>query len=465
MTPAGMYLPAWGTPAGELARAACAGAAFLVILVIAELWQRRFAPPVEWTRKFVHFAGGVVIATFPWAFSTHWSVLGLGVAMLAMFALGRRAGILRSVTGVARPSAGERWYPVGVYLLFVVARHEPVLWLIALSSLVVSDTAAALLGGAYGKHTFFAAHDRKSIEGSAAFFAATFFGVHLTLLLLTPIERGASVLIAFQIALLVTSFEAISLRGNDNLIVPLVTYYLLVKMTPKPAANIGFQLLVQLAILAAMLLVAQRTRVLSWAGALAAHLAIYAAFSLGGPAWSVAPVAALAGFVVLDRRVAADGGRHQVEAVFWISIVGVALIFLDNTFATMVPRGHPLGVGHPFAVPYVGALAAPATIIAYQYLRLRRSSWSRPVAAALAVGAGWLLVAPASLAAGGITTVRAYAIVGAMCATAIALYIAARRIVRRRSETGDLRLLGLAVALAVAAWTMVHLEAFVKGEP
>ncbi len=458
------YLPAWGTPAGELARAACAGAAFLVILVIAELWQRRLAPPVEWTRKFVHFAGGVVIATFPWAFSTHWSVLGLGIAMLAIFAGGRRFGILRSVTGVERPSAGERWYPAGVYLLFVVARHEPVLWLIALSSLVVSDAAAALLGGAYGKHTFFAASDRKSIEGSAAFFAATFLGVHLTLLLLTPIERGASVLIALQIALLVTSFEAISLRGNDNLIVPLVTYYLLVKMGSKPAASLGFQLLVQLAFLGAMLLVAWRTRALSWAGALAAHLAIYAAFSLGGPAWSVAPIAALAGFVMLDRRVAIDGGRHQVEAVFWISIVGVAVIFLDNTFATLVPPGHPLGTGHPFAVPYVGALAAPATIIAYQYLRLRRSAWSKPAAAGLAVVAGWLLVAPASLAAGGIATVRAHVIVAAMCATAVPLYIAARRIVRRRSETGDLRLQGLTVALAVTVWTIVHLQAFVKGE-
>lgn len=463
MTALHAYLPPWGTPAGELARAAIAGAAFVTILAIAELWQRRFSPPVEWTRKLVHFAGGAVIAFFPWAFSTHWTVLGLGAAMLAIFAVARRLGMLRSVTGVERTSAGERWYPVGVYLLFVVARHEPVLWLIALSSLVVSDTAAALLGGAYGRHTFFAAHDRKSIEGSAAFFAATFLGVHLTLLLLTPIERGACVLIALQIALLVTSFEAISLRGNDNLIVPLVTYYLLVKMVPKPAGSIGFQLLVQLAILGAMLMIAWRTRVLSVAGALAAHLAVYAAFSLGGPAWSVAPIMALAGFVMLDRRVAIDGGRHQVEAVFWISIVGVALIVLDNTFATLVRPG-PLGSGHPFAVPYVAALSAAAAIVGYQYLRLRRSAWSRPVAAALAVIAGVVLVAPVSLAVGGIASVRAYAIVVAACATAVPLYIAARRIVRRRSETADLRLQGLAVAVAVAVWTLVYLRAFVKGE-
>src|SRR5439155_2289778 len=100
-------------------------------------------------------------------------------------------------------------------------------------------------------------------------------------------------------------------------------------MTPKPAEIIGGELGAELLLLAIALAVSWRTRTLSWAGAVAAHLAIYAAFSLGGPAWSVAPALALAGFVALDARTGKHGGRHQVEAVFWVSIVGVALIFLD----------------------------------------------------------------------------------------------------------------------------------------
>src|SRR2546428_23364 len=116
----------------------------------------------------------------------------------------------------------------------------------AWGSLVVSDPAAGLLGRACGRLAFFAASDRKSVEGSAAFFVAAFLGVHLALLLLTGVARDASVLIALQLALIVTSFEAISLHGNDNLVVPLATYYLLVKMTPKPAENIGGELAAEL---------------------------------------------------------------------------------------------------------------------------------------------------------------------------------------------------------------------------
>jgi phytol kinase len=452
-------LPPWGTWAGELARMALVGAAFVALLAVAELWQRRSAPPVEFTRKFVHFGGGLVIAVFPWAFSTHWTVLLLGAGMLVIFFAARRLGLLASVTGVERRSAGELWYPVGVYLLFVVARHQPAFWLIALSSLILSDTAAALLGRAYGRHAFFAAQDRKSVEGSAAFFLVTFLGVHLTLLLLTGVGRGASVLVAFQIALLVTTCEAVSLGGNDNLVVPLATYYLLVKMTSKPAGVIALQLAAQLGILLTMLLLAWRTRALSPAGALAAHLAIYAAFSLGGPAWSVAPALALAGFVLLDRRARRDGGRHQVRAVFWVSIVGVALIFIDNTFATLVPRPHPLGSGHPFAVPYVGALAAPLGIMVYQYLRLERAAWSRSVTLVASAALSWLLVVPIGLAAlGRFTDSRALAITAAMCAIALPLYLLGRRVARRRTESADFRLQALAVALAALTCTLVHLR-------
>src|SRR5439155_491523 len=251
--------------------------------------------------KFVHFGGGVVAAVFPWAFSTHWTVLGLGALMRATFVVARRAGLLASVTAVERRSTGELWYPVGVYLLFVIARHQPVFWLIALSS--------------------------------------------------------------------------------------------------RPAESIALERAAELAMLLVALVLAWRTRVLSWAAAIAAHLAIYAAFSLGGPAWSVAPALALAGFVTLDARSGRRGGRHQVQAVFWVSIVGVVLIFLDNTFATLLPGQHRLSVGHPFVVPDVGALAAPAAIVAYQFLRLARAAWSRAATIAAAAGAGWALVAPLGLAA------------------------------------------------------------------
>lgn len=360
-------LPAHGTPAGELARGALVALAFGALFVAAEVWRRRGAPPVEWTRKLVHMGGGIVCGAFPWLFESHWSVLALAALSAGTLTLGRRARLLTSVTGVERRSHGEIWFPVAVYVLFAVARHQPAYYAISLAVLVFSDAAAALIGRAYGRLAYAVGEDRKSIEGSVVFFVVTFLAVHLALLLGTPMERTASVLVAAQIALLVASFEAISLRGNDNFVVPLGTYYLLVKMTPHTATEIGTQLLAQLGLLVLASVIAWRTRFLTLSGAVAAHLVLYAAFSLGGPAWTLAPLGALAGFLVLDARHATvrglPHGGHQVHALYHVSIVAVLLLFADNSLATLLPISPALSSGHPLFPLFVGALAAPLAIV------------------------------------------------------------------------------------------------------
>ena len=59
-------LPPFGTPAGEVVRAALVGTAFTLIFAFAELWTRQFHPNPEWPRKFVHLAGGTVALGLPW---------------------------------------------------------------------------------------------------------------------------------------------------------------------------------------------------------------------------------------------------------------------------------------------------------------------------------------------------------------------------------------------------------------
>lgn len=458
------WLPTFGTFPRELLGLVLALAAFGTLFGAAELWRRRAAPPVEWTRKFVHVGSGLISATFPWLFSSHVTVLVLLAFSVGGLALGRRHGLVPSVTGVERHSRGEVWFPVGVYLLFVVARHQPMFWLISLATLVFSDAAAALIGRAYGRFAYAVGDDQKSLEGSLVFMVATFLAVHVTLLLGTGIERSASVMVAAQIALLAASFEAISMRGNDNLVVPLGTYYLLLKMTPQPAESIALQLLAQVALLGVTSVIAWRTRLLTLSGAVAAHLALYAAWSLGSPGWTLAPLGALGGYLVLDGRYGGHHGvpqgGHQVRAIYYTSIVGVLAIFADNSFATLLPRYETLRFGHPFRPLMVGAFAAPLAIVAWEVFEsvpvVRRGS-------TLARGAGALGVAVVAVLLPGLAVLGSHATVETLTIAALVPVLALPAHLNLRPSlrlghglAGRLRLMALATLLATVVTMLIH---------
>lgn len=449
-------------PAGaatELTRVALVALGFGALLALAEAWRHFFQPRPEWTRKFVHVSAGLVTAAFPWLFAQPASVLFLGGLFAAILLLSRRKGWLRSLHGVNRRSEGDLYFLLSVALLYLTGRDRPVFYLVAILLLVVSDSLAALLGTSYGRWTYAVEGGRRSFEGSAVFFLTAMLGVHLPLLLLTDIGRAESIVIAVQLALLVTSLEAISLRGSDNLIVPLGAYYLLVKMTPYPASWITLQLGGQLLILALVGLVAWRCRLLTVSGAVTAHLFFYAAWALGGPSWALAPALALAALTAMYRRAQPTTGQpdplYQVAAVFYVSIVAFVLLFLDDTFQTLLPGPAWLRNGHPFYAPYVGAVAGQLAILAWLQLEAMSEgqakpgrTWSAgPVAAGL-LAFGW--VVPLGLAVGphGLT---AAGLLGAalVCWGGLALYALGRRRAHEPLERiRDLRLQACGVAAA-----------------
>lgn len=449
----GSVLPPPGTPAGEAARAAAVGGLFLLLFAAAEVWRRWARPPVEWTRKSVHIGGGMVALAFPWIFSSHWTVLGLGVAFGLILWGTRKLGLLGSVHGVERRSEGGLYYPVAIYLLFLIGADTPVFYLISLLALVLSDAFAALLGTAYGRHTYRVETDQRSVEGSAVFFFTTFLGVHLPLLLLTDVGRAATVLVAVQIALLVTFLEAVSLRGNDNLIVPIATYYLLAKLTPHTSSFIAGQLLAQLLILAAIGWLAWRSRLLTVSGALAATLFFYGALALGGVVWVVAPAVAIAVFLGFYQRSRSRPGSrtpsYQVLAVFYTGIVPLALYALSDTLETV--RGSPggAGPGDPVYPVYLGAVAAQLAMLVLVWMEGpdpdRRLAAQRALPALL-VGTA---VIPIGALAGAVAGVG-WGVALATAAAGFATYLALRQ-VTPGPGMADLRVHAVCTAMGAAA--------------
>src|SRR6185503_18169760 len=199
--------------------------------------------------------------------------------------------------------------------------------------------------------------------------------------------------------------------------------------------------------------------------AIAVHLVLYAAFSLGGAWWPVAPGIALLACLWLDPntlRPLASERRYQVLAVFYLSIVAVLMIFADNTFATLVRGAERLQHGHPFFEPFVSVLAAQVGMLAYSYARSRRGTrrWPPYLAATAAIAIGWVTIAPL-----GVWVVRralpleALAITIATCAVAVVVYAFARRLPRwPRGAKWDLRLQSLCAAFAALVLVPLHLR-------
>jgi phytol kinase len=458
------WLPPFGTLAGEAARAGLISLFLVALFAAGEAWRHWGNPPAEWTRKGAHVGAGVITAAFPWLIAWHWTVLLLALGFAVIIFGTRRLGWLQSIHGVERHSQGGIYYPVAIYLLFLLAGDRPVFYLISLLVLMVSDSLAALLGSEYGKAIYTVETDRRSLEGSAVFLLATFMAVHLPLLLATDTGRPATVLIAAQIALTVTIFEGISPGGSDNLVVPLATYFLLAIMTPRPASHVAKQLTAQLVITLLVGLLAWRFRFLALSSAMGLALVVYGAYALGGSEWTIAPALAVlcfAGYYLVARRREPEAGAgYHIRTLFYVAGVATLLFFANNAVERLVPGVHARSPD-PLYVAYVGVAAAQVMIAMFAHLQRvpaerRRAPWGLAATGALV---GYLVVVPMGLAVGvaGIT-LWGLAMAAVICVVSLVLYLSVRRMAAwPKVAPWDLRLQALSTAAATALVLPLHL--------
>jgi dolichol kinase len=264
-------------------------AAFLTLIGLAELWRITASPPVEWTRKLVHAGGGLTSLAIPLVIESHWVVLVLALGMGAVFLVSRAFGWLPSLHAVERRTRGVEYYPVSVYVLFLLTRGRPWLYVCCLLVLALSDAIAALVGKRFGRIQYEVDGNQKSLEGSAAFFGVTLAVIALPLLLWPDPTIPPAVnclLVAVLAALLATGFEAISLEGRDNLWLPLGVCIVLRKLLRQPTEELVAQNIAFLGITLAIAAACYFAHAFNVGATLVFLLTTYAAWSLGSPDWA-----------------------------------------------------------------------------------------------------------------------------------------------------------------------------------
>jgi len=313
---------------------------FVGLLLACELWRKLANAEPEHTRKLAHLGSGIGCLAIPFLIKSPWMVLAVALTMSSAFALSQKLGILKSLHAVGRKSRGSEYYPVAIFLTFLIAQGNVAIYVASVLVLAVGDAFAALVGIKYGQIHYEVEESKKSVEGSLAFMVIAFLSIHLPLLLLTDLPREHCVLSALLVATLVTLFEAVSLGGADNLFIPIGVSVALQKIIAAPVHEAAFQTASLYVMAITVFAIAYRVRWFNVGATLVVILYAFGAWALGGWMWALPVVIGLittmlGGLRASNRRAGSVKVRYiagMVAPPFLFLILGNMLKELDWFF-------------------------------------------------------------------------------------------------------------------------------------
>ena len=181
-------------------------------------------------RRLVHMANGVGIASAYALFFEHSQVVHIfGVIACLVYILDRvrihypelmarvptmNRGLFRAEEQVKEAAMT----PYAISILLTLITFPKTISVIAIYTLAIADPLSAIVGIRWGRRRIV---PDKSLEGSAAFFAATFAITAGVLYVATLAPLGSVALVAFLLATIASTVEMVPLRIDDNLTIPL----------------------------------------------------------------------------------------------------------------------------------------------------------------------------------------------------------------------------------------------------
>jgi len=368
----------------ELATGAALAGVIILILVAAELWRRLGSPRPELTRKLIHTSTGVITLTFPFLLRSAWTVLALTSSFALLVWSGKRLGFLKSLHGIERESQGARLYPLAVFILFMATRGRPWLYVASMLVLGVSDALAAVVGSRYGTRHFEIGDAKRSLEGSLVFLVVAFLVIHLPLLLMTGLPRESTVLVALLAAAMATAVEAVSVRGTDNLFVPLIVYIVLDRLAGLPPGDLVALNLGALFLGVVLTFVMNRARGFNAGGIIGLVLFTVAVWTFGPASWALPFFLGLAAYLplwFLPPRIGSVPAAVVLEALL-------------PAFAVLAASAGFRNAGF-FHGPYMAtiSLLTALCIVGRFQRKWGKKWWSRPAVGLAAAVPAWLLAA------------------------------------------------------------------------
>ncbi len=444
------------------------GAAILLtvlfaVLAAGELWARIGTPDAEQSRKFVHLGSAAGCLLFPFLIESPFVVGAMAAGMSAFFAFAGRVELLESLHGVERTSRGSEYYALAIFLVFLLAADD--LWVYFSSVLIlgVADAFAALVGTRWGRLRYSVQESTKSLEGSLAFFLITCAAVLLTAPLFADIPWPNLVHIAVATAVLLTCFEAISLKGADNLLVPVAAAVILEKLAADPLSVLLFQNLHLLAIFAGMFTANLAARRIAGSeeppfdagGIIAFAMFAFGAWALAGAPWALPVWVGFIGAIgawFASRRLTGVDLSMRIRPTYRALLLPFAVILVANVLRDWTSfYAVYLGVGAVVLSCAVTTLWRPNTAV-------RGPLYSTRFCTIVGLAAALVVVVPAWLWYPQLSPVTALVIIAVTPAVSALNFRIVERRARRQDDDYYWPASQLALAFAVGLGMYAALE-------
>lgn len=355
-----------GTFLNELQGALLISVVAISALVLAELLSRITALPAELTRKFAHIGSGFAVLLIPVFIENSFTVLALALSFCGLMLGTHATGMLGGVHGVERGLGGVLWYPVTGWVTFFVVfdlREGTYLeYAIPILVLACADAMGAVVGKRWGKHKYevIPGHFR-SLEGSFTFFIVALLCIAPPLAFGQMTSPWKALAVGLLVSALATMYEAVSVHGIDNLLVPFGTLMFLDYLIPLTGSQLALQAFVIISICVTGLILRWHRPVTGGSGA-AYVLSVYTILVFGGLSWLPALAALIAVFMVYERLTPVPAPYAKARYELATTVIGLTapVIFAFLFYATNDPV-----IRHAIYVGYVASIVCQAAVLAF----------------------------------------------------------------------------------------------------
>jgi dolichol kinase len=199
---------------------------FICLIIISEYAYRHYHINPEITRKASHVASGIFSLSFVMIFDSHFYVLIPGFIFLVVLYIARKRKLFPSIDQVNRETSGSYLFPIAIYLVFLIGEigGNSLFFVLPVLTITLSDPIAAYSGSSIQRNNRTIAlpgfTTSKTVIGSAAFLVSSFI-ISMITLYIYNVNLTEMIKISVTVSIVATVVEMFSIKGSDNLTVPI----------------------------------------------------------------------------------------------------------------------------------------------------------------------------------------------------------------------------------------------------